>query len=135
MYNGVFEEQLKSGIIEVVPESEQMNEEAHFIPHHPVIKRDRDTTNCKVVFDGAAKSPGEFHSLNDHLQEGPNVIPQLFDVLLRFRNKPIALTADTQSAFSQISVDPADRDKLRLPWFTDLNTNSPELKLSSVSVA
>ena len=111
-YNGVFEEQLKSGIIEVVPESELMNEEAHFIPHHPVIKRDRDTTKCRVVFHGAAKSSGEIHSLNDHLQEGPNVIPQLFDVLLRFRNKPIALTADIQFAFLRISIDPAD-SKLR----------------------
>ena len=65
--------------------------------------------------------------LNDHLQEGPNVIPQLFDVLLRFRNKPIALTADIQSAFLQISIDPADRDKLRFLWYTNLNTDSPKL--------
>ena len=55
------------------------------------------------------------------------MIPQLFDVLLRFRNKPIALTADIQSAFLQISIDPADRDKLRFLWCTNLNTDSPKL--------
>ena len=60
-YSSVFKEQLESGPIGVVPESVLMNEEAHFKPHHPVIKRDRDTTKCGVVFDGAAKSPGKIH--------------------------------------------------------------------------
>ena len=124
-YNGVFEQQLKSGIIEVIPESELMNEEAHVIPHHPVIKRDRDTAKCRVVFDGAAKSPGEIHSLNDHLQEGPQCDTTIVRCVVKVSPKPIALTSDIQSAFLQIRIDPADRDKLRFLWYTNLNTDSP----------
>ena len=55
------------------------------------------------------------------------MIPELFDVVLRFCSKPVALTADNHFAFLQISIDPADRDKLRFLWYTNLNTDSPEL--------
>ena len=37
-YVDVFMEQLSTGIIERVPESEYDNNEAYFIPHQPVVK-------------------------------------------------------------------------------------------------
>ena len=50
-YDDVFMEQLSTRIIELVPESEYDNNEAYFLPHQPVVKTDRDTTKCHVVFD------------------------------------------------------------------------------------
>ena len=54
-YNNVFQEQLSLGIIERVPESEYENPDAYFLPHHLVIKNERDTTKCRVVFDVSSK--------------------------------------------------------------------------------
>ena len=56
------------------------------MPHHPVIRKEQSTTKVRIVYDGSAKF-NDSVSLNDCLQTGPNLIPKLFDVLIRFRNK------------------------------------------------
>ena len=93
-----------------------------------MIRRDRDTTKVRIVFDGSAKSSPEDFSINDYLEDGPNVIPYIFDSLPKFRREPIGLTADIKSAFLQISIHPEDRRKLRFLWYTDLNSDKPKLK-------
>ena len=42
--------------------------------------------------------------------KGPCLTPLLFDVLLRFRAHDIALTADIEKAYLQISVTESERD-------------------------
>ena len=125
-YDNVFMEQLSTGIIERVPESEYDNNEAYFLPHQPVVKTDRDTTKCCVVFDASLKERDNRFCLNDYLEEGPNTIPNIFEILINFRSKPVGVTADIESAFLQIRIDPADREKLRFLWY---NVNSEEPKL------
>ena len=127
-YDAVFQEQLSTGIIEIVPESEYQDKNVHFIAHQPVIRKDRDTTKTRVVFDASAKDCEQQFCLNDYLEERPNnTIPHIFAILIKFRSKSIALTADIQSAFLQIGISPEDRDKLRFLWYTDLNSDSPKL--------
>ena len=121
-YDDVFQEQLSLGIIERVKQSEYESSEAHFLPHQPVIKIDRDTTKCRVVFDASAKYKDKQFCLNDYLEEGPNTIPNIFDVLISFRSKPVGLTADIQSAFLQIGIDPIDREKMRFLWYENVNS-------------
>ena len=82
----VFMEHLSTGIIERVPESEYDNNEAYFLPHQPVVKTDRDTTKCRVGFDASSKERDNRFCLNDYLEEGPNTIPNIFDILINFRN-------------------------------------------------
>ena len=121
-YDNIIEEQLKLGIIEVVPESEQTKEfieqnETHYLPHFGVTRKDRETTKLRIVFDGSAKSKENNLSLNDYLENGPNFVPPIFDVLAKFRSKPIAMVADIEKAFLQISIDEKDRDVLRFLWY------------------
>ena len=110
------------GIIEEVPKTEQTNEfyknnDCHFIPHHGVCRKDRETTKLRIVFDGSAKTSERELSMNDYLNNGPNFIPPLFDILTRFRAKPIALVADVEKAFLQISIEERDRNTLRFVWY------------------
>jgi len=44
------------------------------------------------------------------------MIPQLFDVLVKFRWQVIALTADIEQAFLMISIAPQDRNVLHFLW-------------------
>ena len=128
-YNRIIEEQLQKGIIEQVNapipgqfEKYTLNkrgESVHYLPHHAVIRRERATTKIRIVYDGSAKLNESEPSLNECLQTGPNLIPKLFDVLLRFRAHPIAITADIEKAFLMIGVAPKDRDVLRFLWFQD----------------
>ena len=40
----------------------------------------------RVVYDGLAKLKPDDVSINDCLDQGPNYVPKLFDVLVKFRS-------------------------------------------------
>ena len=115
-YNKIICDQLETGIIERVPEtSDSSNEEKriNFLPHHPVIRKDKDTTKVRIVYDGSAKGSNDERSLNDCLQIGPNFTPHVFDILVKFRWNAIGITADIEKAFLMIAIKEVDRDALR----------------------
>ena len=127
-YNNTINDQLEWGVVEEVPPEEVggvMNQASgeekpiHYMPHHAVVRQDKDTTKLCVVYDGSAKSESEGRSLNDFLETGPNFIPHLFDVLVRFRWNPVAISANIEKAFLMVGIDPNDRDMLRFLWPED----------------
>ena len=126
-YASIFKAQLEAGIIELFPKSDEDFEGAHFLPHHGVLREDRETTKLRIVFDGSARADKDHYSLNDCLEKGPNLTPHVFEVLAKFRRYPVGLTADIEKAFHQISVNPADREQLRFLWFTNVKEERPEI--------
>ena len=121
-YENIIQEQLAAGIIENIPNqsSEGLNDEdVHYLPHHGVIRKNRETTKLRIVYDGSAKSPGQQLSLNDCLPTGPNYIPQLADVLARFRWHRMAIAADIEKAFLMIGIQENQRNMLRFLWLKD----------------
>lgn len=93
-----------------------------------IIRNDKATTKLRIVFDGSAKQANNEQSLNDHLLNGPNFIPPIFYVLLKFRFHGIGLTAGIEKAFLQIEIKEPDRDKLRFLWVEDSNSREPKVK-------
>ena len=120
-YNNIFREQLQKGIIERVETDSIAVNVTHYMPHHAVIREDKKTTKLRIIYDGSARGDGDELSLNDCLQTGPNMIPKLFDILVKFRLHPIALVADIEKAFLMIGIAEEDRDKLRVLWFENSN--------------
>ena len=116
-YDSSIRDQPKAEIIEPVPISEKTNSKVYFIADHCVVRKKRETSKVRIVFDGSAKSPNQAYSLNDHLENGPNFIPPFFDMLIKFRSKPIGIVSDITKVFIQISVDPDDRNLLRLSFY------------------
>lgn len=57
-------------------------------------------------------------SLNECLNPGPPLQNKLWDILVRQRAYPIAITADIRRAFLQIRVKEEDRDAMRFHWPT-----------------
>ena len=116
-YDHVIKEQLSKGIMEPVNQPPDVykvsNSLTHYLPHHAVVRQDRETTKIRVVYDGSARDKDGSPSLNDCLLTGPNYVPMLFDILLRFRTYPIALTGDIEKAFLVISIAEDDRDALQ----------------------
>ena len=126
-YHSVICEQLEQGIVEHVDVAELKEPgTVHYLPHREVLRTDRTTIKLKVVYDSSSKQPAEL-SLNDVLCAGPNLLPHLFDLLLRFRLHKVALTADTEHAFLNISVNPNERDFLRFLWFNSIESDDPEI--------
>ena len=73
-YDSILKEQLLNGIIECVPEDQLISENAHYMCHHAVVRKDHDTTKVRIVFDGSAKSQPDKFSLNETLELGENLL-------------------------------------------------------------
>ena len=113
-YDQIIREQVQLGIVQPVEtDSDEITVKGriHYLPHHAVVRHDKDTTKVRVVYDASAKSHGP--SLNDCLHVGPKFNQRIFDILLRFRAQKIALVADIEKAFLMIAVNEEDRDVLR----------------------
>ena len=91
--------------------------EPYFLmPHHPVVREDKTTTKVRVVFNGSAPGGESGPSLNTCLDPGPNLVPDLFDVLLRWRFAKVAFIGDVEQAFHQIELLEEDSKAVRYLW-------------------
>ncbi|XP_046857876.1 uncharacterized protein LOC124451299 [Xenia sp. Carnegie-2017] len=117
-YDNIIKEQLETGVIERVDESEpEIN--VHYLPHQAVIRKEAKTTKLRIVYDASSKEGKRGTSLNDCLHVGPPLTPLLFDILIRFRESRVALAGDIEKAFLNVEVDEADRNYLRFLWVRD----------------
>ena len=112
-YNSTIKKQMQQGIVERVESSEEEPKCAHYmyLPHHAVVRQDKETTKVRVVYNVSTRST--VPSLNDCLHVGPKLNMKIFDILLRFRAYDIllrfrayriAIIADIEKAFLMISI-------------------------------
>ena len=87
-----------------------------YLPHHAVKKEKCTAVKWRIVFDASSHEPGS-PSMNDFLEMGPNLLPEILSILLRFRLHKYAILGDVSQAFLQISLDPTDRDLTRFLWY------------------
>ena len=64
----------------------------HYISHHAVVRPEKKTTPCRVVFNSAAKYKG--YVLNDYLMKGPDLLNSMLVVMLKFREKAVGYVGD-----------------------------------------
>ena len=126
-YDNIIQDQLSKGIIEQVPNKEKIAARHHYLPHHAVVRKDRETTKVRIVYDGSAKSGNQEKSLNDCLETGPNHIPHVFNMLARFRKNPVGITADIGKAFLMVGIQEDHRDFLRFLWLRNPDCVKPEI--------
>jgi len=97
-----------------------------------VFKETSSTTRTRVVFDGSAKSSNGL-SLNDLLQVGPTVQPDLYSTVLRFRTYQVCFTADIAKMYRQIIIHPQDRNLQRILWRHSSEQPIQEYQLTTVT--
>ncbi|GBN01977.1 hypothetical protein AVEN_166591-1 [Araneus ventricosus] len=106
-YEEIFLEWLHEGIIEEVPVNE-ITLSGNYLPHRPILKESNTTSIWPVFYASALMK--EHPPLNESLHSGPNLIEVIPDILLRFKEKKIVVSADIRKAFLQISIYKEDRD-------------------------
>ncbi|XP_037503101.1 uncharacterized protein LOC119377876 [Rhipicephalus sanguineus] len=126
-YDAAVHQYLEQGFAERLPPEEINNDEnrVYYMPHRAVFRPDSLSTKIRVVFDASSSDTGCI-SLNEALEPGPNLNPDLLKVLINFRIHHIGLSADIEKAFLQISATPADRDALRFLWYEHLPTRQDQ---------
>ena len=90
-----------------------------YLPHH-VVYHPNKTGKIRVVFDLSADYKGNLNRyLNRELLSGLDLTNQIVGVLLRFREKQIAVMGDTESMFHQVKVPKDQCSFLRFLWWND----------------
>ena len=74
----------------------------HHLPCSPVMNEKREIVTTKIAFDVSPKITGS--SLYDCLFSGPCITEYLFLILLRFHVDRIAMFADAEKVFLQMTV-------------------------------
>ena len=116
-YDEIVRDQTEKGILEDVdPNAPTVVSKTYYLPHHPVIRDDKDTTRVRIVFDASAKVTQNSPSLNNALHVGPSLIPKIVNILIRFRWHRVPLIGDIEKALLNVRVDHSDRDCLRMLW-------------------
>ena len=102
-----------------------------YVAHHAVFNPNKPG-KCRVVFDGSLKFMG--YSLNSELLKGPDFLPNLPGVLLRFRRHAIAIVADIEKMFLQVRVRAEDGPAFRYLWRTPGSREPPDTYQMDVQI-
>lgn len=104
----------------------------HIIPHHAVIKDSSLTTKLRTVFDASAKTTNGF-SLNERMHVGPILLEEIWSILLRWRFRKIAITADIEKMYRQFWVHRDDAKFQQILWRTSVNQPLKIYELQTVT--
>ncbi|XP_032229033.2 uncharacterized protein LOC116612438 [Nematostella vectensis] len=77
-----------------------------------LVREDKETSKVRIVLDSKAKFEGA--CLNDAMLTGPKLQRDILEVLLRFRETPVALVGDIKEMFPQVVLEEKDRRYHRL---------------------
>ncbi|GBO05358.1 hypothetical protein AVEN_94136-1 [Araneus ventricosus] len=94
------------------------NETGYFMSYRSLVRKDKSTTQVRLVFNCSSSKRGDL-SLNDYLEQGPNLNPSLLEVLLKFRIFKVDFCGDIEKAFLMIGITEDDRRYLRFLWNTN----------------
>ncbi|KMQ84743.1 hypothetical protein RF55_17211 [Lasius niger] len=115
-YQRFMDEYLSLGHMEAVPsEHVGRDDRTCFLPHHGVMRGSGPDAKIRVVFNGSSRA-ATGSSLNDALLTGPNLLPALADVVMRWRRHRYVFVADVEKMYRQILVHPEDRSLQRITW-------------------
>ncbi|PIK44782.1 hypothetical protein BSL78_18362 [Apostichopus japonicus] len=78
------------------------------------IRPEKKSTPVRIVFNSSAAFNG--HRLNEYWEKGPDLLNDLFGVLLRFRQHPIAISGDISKMYHQVRIPETDMHVHRFLW-------------------
>ena len=134
-----FNVQIDQGMIEEVNEDDPSSQK-HYLPWHPVVREGHPTTPCRNVMNASQKDARGL-SLNQCQSPGPNLLPDVAGLALRFRNNPIGIIMDVTKMFLNIKIAEDQKDLHRFFAFGKVlrqaallfgETSSPYLALETV---
>lgn len=120
-YKKVIDDYIDQTHMEQIKQREDINKNnTVYLPHHAVVKQDRETTKVRIVYDASCKGVNNI-SLNDTLLVGPKLQDDLRHILMRWRCHPYCIVADLAQMYRQILVHEDDTDFQRILWRADMN--------------
>ena len=134
-YDDQIRDMLARGVARKLSREEVLNFKGpiHYLCHHEVLKPDSASTPLRIVFNSSIASYMG-HVLNDYWAKGPDVINNLFGILLRFREEPVGLVGDISKMFNTIELAERDQHVHRFLW-RNMNFNQEPTHFIMLAVA
>ena len=95
-------------------EIEEWKGPVHYVARHAVVRPEKKSTPVRIVFNSSASYNG--HSLNEYWYKGPDLLNNLFGVVLRFREKEVAVVGDISKMYHGIAIPLSDQHVHRFLW-------------------
>ena len=102
----------------------------HYIAHHAVLRPEKKTTPVRIVFNSSASFKG--HTLNDYWYKGPDLLNNLFGVVLRFRENAVAVCGDITKMYHMVAIPPVDQHVHRFLWRNYETERQPDTYVKTV---
>ena len=111
-------------------EIEEWKGPVHYVAHHAVVRPENKSTPVRIVFNSSASYKG--HSLNDYWYKGPDLLNNLFGVILRFREKEVAVVGDIFKMYHMIAIPLSDQHAHRFLWRNMQLDRKPDVYVKTV---
>ena len=123
-YDRQMTEMLEMGFSRKLTEDELKSYDGpiHYVSHHAVIRPEKKSTPVRIVFNSSSSYHG--HTLNDYWYKGPDLLNNLFGVLLRFRENAVAVCGDISKMYHRVLIPLEDQHVHRYLW-RDLQLDRP----------
>ena len=102
----------------------------HYIAHHEVLRPDKKSTPVRIVFNSSSVYQG--HRLNDYWLKGPDLLNGLLGVVLRFREKQVAISGDISKMYHRILIPLEDQHVHRFLWREMKTDREPDTYVKTV---
>ncbi|XP_063952061.1 uncharacterized protein LOC135153433 [Lytechinus pictus] len=121
-YDDQIKEMVRMGFARKMTNEEMESYEGpvHYIPHHAVLRPEKKSTPIRIVFNSSSVYAGK--CLNDFWMKGPDLLNNLFGVILRFRERSVAVCADISKMYHRVLIPESDQHVHRFLW-RDLQVN------------
>lgn len=111
-------------------EAREFSGPVHFISHHDVLRPESKSTPVRIVFNLSAAFHG--HKLNEYWMKGPDLLNDLFGVVLRFRENQLAFIADITKMYPKIRMPGMDQHVHRLLWRNLETHHEPDIYVKTL---
>ena len=111
-------------------ELEEYKAPIHYISNHEVLRPESKSTPVRIVFNSSAIFRG--HRLNDYWKEGPDLLNDLFGVVLRFRENEVAFIGYISKMYHRIRIPEADQHVHKFLWRNLQTDREPDVYIKTV---
>ena len=111
-------------------EAEEYKGPVHYISHHAVVRPEKKSTPVRIVFNSSAIFQG--HCLNEYWMKGPDLLNNLFGVILRFRENAVAVSGDISKMYHRVLIPEADQHIHRFLWRNMETARDPDVYVKNV---
>lgn len=92
-----------------------------------MLRPDKESIPVRIVFNSSSVYQG--HTLNDYWKKGPDLLNGIIGVVLRFREKEIAVMGDISKMYHRILIPERDQHVHRSLWRTN---RAPDVYIKTV---